>query len=65
MRSRSGCGGIGVFGEVKEFFGGFFEEVFKAVSYVIITVIILTVFELQVGLKSEWDSVRRGEFDGG
>jgi len=65
MRSRSRCSRISVFDEVKEFLSGFFEEMFKAVSYVIVTVIILATFELKIGLKSGWDSVRRCEFDGG
>ena len=59
MRLRGGRSGIGVFNEVKEFFGGFFEEVFKAVSYMIVTVIELAALELKKRLKSEWDSVWR------
>jgi len=52
--------------EVKEVFGGFFEEVFEAVSYVIATVIVLAAFELEEGLKSGWNSVwRRYKFDEG
>jgi len=52
--------------EVKEVFGSFFEEVFKAVSYVIATVVVLAAFELKEGLKSGWDSVWRCcEFDEG
>jgi len=43
--------------EVKEVLGGFFEEMFEAVSYVITTVIILAAFELEVGPKLGWDSV--------
>ena len=65
MRSRGGCGEIGVVNKIKEFIGGFSEEMFKAVSYVVTTVIILAIFELQVGLKSEWNNVQRGEFNGG
>ena len=65
MRSRCRCSGIGVFDKVKEFFGGFFEEVFEAVSYMIITVIVLTAFELKVGLESGWDNVWGSQFNGG
>jgi len=45
--------------EVKEVIGGFFEEVFKAVSYVVATVIILAALELKKRLKLGWDSVWR------
>ena len=45
--------------KVEEVIGGFFEEVFEAVSYVVATVIILAALELKKHLKSEWDSVWR------
>jgi len=57
LRSRVGCSGIRVVDEVKEVFGGFFEEMFEAVSYMIATVIVLAAFELKIGLKSGWNSV--------
>jgi len=61
---RVGRSGIRVVDEVKEVFSGFFEEMFKAVSYVIATVIVLTAFELKIGPKSGWNSVRGcSEFD--
>jgi len=37
---------------------------FEAVSYVVVTVIILAAFELEVGLESGWDNVWGSEFDG-
>ena len=57
LGSRVGCSGIRVVDAVKEVFSGFFEEKFKAVSYVIATVIVLAAFELKIGLKLEWNSV--------
>jgi len=45
--------------EVEEVVGGFFEEVFEAVSYVIATVIILAALELKKHLKSGRNSVWR------
>jgi len=45
VRSRGGCGEVGIVNEVKEFVIGFSEEVFKAVSYMVTTVIILATCE--------------------
>jgi len=37
---------------------------FEAVSYVIVTVIVLTTSELKVSLELGWDTVWSSEFDG-